>query len=161
MSFLIDGYNFLFRIEGLKKGSLEKKREQFIAILDRELICFKLPVYIIFDSSQQMSPYAQCAHCEHLDVLYAPKGKTADEYILELIEISRTPKILTVVTSDAGLARQSQALGAKTISIDDFVILIVKKIKKSSCQAPSYKETPSEMERLLRAFERKLTDGEI
>ena len=156
MSFLIDGYNFLFRIEGLKKGSLEKKREHFIDILDQELACFKSTVFIVFDSAQQMSHFAQCAHREHLDILYAPKGQSADEYILELVEISRSPKTLTVVTSDTGLARQCQHMGARTISIEDFIALIVKKVKKSICKPPCYRETPSEIERLLKAFERKL-----
>lgn len=161
MSFLIDGYNFLFRIEGLKKGSLEKRRQHFIAVLDQELGCFKTSVFIIFDSSQQMHSYAQCAHYEHLDVLYAPKGQSADEYILELIEISRTPKTLTVITSDAGLARQCQALGARTLSIEDFMLLVVKKGEKGVCRPISFQETPAEMERLLKAFEKKLKNTEF
>jgi len=158
VSFLVDGYNFLFRIQGLKKGSLEKMRNAFIETLDQELGCFKATVFIIFDSAEQIKPYAQCAHCEHLDVLYAPKGQTADQYILELVEISRTPKILTVVTSDTGLARQCQCLGAKTLSIDAFIQLMVKKGKKGICRPPAYQETPAEIQRLLKIFEKRLKE---
>jgi len=158
VSFLIDGYNFLFRIEGLKKSSLEKKREQFVDILNIELACFKTQVFIVFDSAKQERCYAQCAHFEHLDVLYAPKGQSADEYIIELIEISRTPKTWTVVTSDAGLARQCQHLGAMTVSIEDFICLIDKKSKTNCPRKTEYRDSPSEMERLLKAFEERLKD---
>ncbi|MBS0628705.1 MAG: NYN domain-containing protein [Verrucomicrobia bacterium] len=160
MSFLIDGYNFLFRIEGLKKGSLKKRRIHFIQILDQELSCFKASVFIIFDSSQQLHPYAQCAHYEHLDVLYSPKGQSADEYILELISISRTPKTLTVITSDTGLARQCHAMGAHTLSIEDFMLLVVRKGKKGICRPLCFQESPAEMERLLKEFEKRLRNIE-
>lgn len=133
-------------------------RNAFIETLDEELGCFKATVFIIFDSAEQMKPYAQCAHCEHLDVLYAPKGQTADQYILELVEISRTPKILTVVTSDTGLARQCQYLGAQTLSIEEFIQLIVKRGKKGICRPPSFQETPAEIERLLIIFEKRLKE---
>lgn len=161
MSFLIDGYNFLFRIEGLRKGSLEAQRQHFIEILNHELSCFRASVFIVFDSASQLHPYAQCAHCSHLDVLYAPKGQSADQYILELIEISRSPKTVTVITSDAGLGRQCRALGAKTLSIEDFLVLITRKRQKRICRPPPIQETVAEMERLLREFEKRLRDSEF
>lgn len=132
-------------------------RSAFIETLNEQLGCFRCTVFIVFDSAHQMSPYAQCAQCEHLDVLYAPKGRTADQYILELIEISRSPKSLTVVTSDTGLARQCHYLGAKTLSIEQFMELIVKKGKKGICRPPCYQETPAEIERLLKIFEKRLS----
>ncbi len=156
MSFLIDGYNFLFRIEGQKEKSLEEKREAFICTLNRELACFKASISLIFDSAEQQREYAQCAHLQNLDILYAPKGKTADEYIIELVEISKSPKTLTVVTSDGGLSRQCQQMGAKTLSIEAFVVIIVKKGKEPCRGKPCYRESPSQLERLLKIFEEKL-----
>lgn len=157
MSFLIDGYNFLFRIEGLKKGSLEKKRKAFIEILDKQLEHFTSHTFfVIFDSAQQLCDYAQCSHCSHLDVLYAPKGQSADEYIIELVEISRNPKTVTVITSDSSLARDCKHLGAKTLTIEEFVTLIVKKANRKIHRTSSFVETPFEMERLLKAFEERL-----
>lgn len=158
MSFLIDGYNFLFRIEGLRKGSLEQQRRHFIEVLDRELACFRASVFVIFDSAQQSRPFAQCVHCSHLDVLYAPKGQSADHYILELIEISKSPKLLTVISSDSGLVRQCRALGANTLSVEDFLILIARKGRKRVCRPMPIQDAPREIERLLREFERRLRD---
>ena len=159
VSFLIDGYNFLFRLEGAKGASLEKKRDAFIHTLNQELASFKSHVSVVFDSAEQFHDYAQKTPLEHLEVLYAPKGKSADEYIIELVEISKNPKILTVVTSDNGLAGQCQQLGAKTKSIEEFLKVIVKKTRSKPAAKPDNTESPAEVERLLAAFEKRLREN--
>lgn len=150
MSFLIDGYNFLFRLRS-KKGTLERQREHFIQTLNQALSFFQRPVQIVFDSSEQFHHYAQKAKLDHLEIIYAPKGKTADGYIIELIELCKNRKIVTVVTSDSGLTKQCQHLGATTESIEDFLKKLGKKKKQK--EKPNYTESEKEIERLLRIFE--------
>lgn len=156
MQYLIDGYNLLFRLHAGKGESLEKKRESLVSILNQELSTLKGPITIIFDSSEEIHDFARSAKLPNLDVVYAPKGKTADEYIIELVEQHKNPKILTLVSSDEGLARQCQHLGARTQSIEDFLIFVVKKHKTPSKEKPNYKESSTEMERLIKIFEERL-----
>lgn len=162
MQYLIDGYNFLFRLGEGKKKSLEQAREALIAALNEKLHVFRAPVSIVFDSSEQIRDFAQSAKLPNLDVLYAPKGLTADEYMIELVEQAKNPKNTTIVSSDGGLARQCQHLGAKTLSIDEFLHLLQKRNGKKPSVKPIYKETSHETERLLKIFEKKLQgDGEV
>lgn len=157
MDYIIDGYNFMFRIQDQKrKESFEKARETLIALLNEELRAIKTHASVVFDSSEAVREYAQSAFLKNIEVVYAPKGLTADEYIIELVEQSKSPKTLTVVTSDSGLARQCQHLGAKTISIEDFVALIARRNEQKPLSKPHYKEHPQQLERLRKIFEDKL-----
>lgn len=153
--YLIDGYNFLFRIP-TKKAALEQKRESLIRILNQELHSFKAHINIIFDSSEEIREFAQKKVFNHLEVIYAPKGKTADEYILELVHFSKNPKILTIVTSDNALAKQCHHAGASSCTIEQFIALLMKRNHVSKSTKPNYKETPAEIKRLLKIFEEKL-----
>lgn len=156
MHYFIDGYNLLFRLPQKKSRSLEKQRDSLIEVLDVELAPIKGEVSIIFDSSEEIRDFAQCAKKKNLQVLYAPKGKTADDYIIELVEQRKNAKIITVITSDGDLARQCQYLGSQTKSIEDFFAFISTKSKKKSKGKPLYKECPSEIERLIKIFEARL-----
>ena len=156
MYFLIDGYNLLFRIHGASGQSLEKRRESLIETLNQELVSFKGNISVVFDSSEQIRDFPQSAKLKNLDVVYAPKGQTADAYIIELAEQCRSPKMVTVVTSDGGLARQCQHIGTQTVSIEEFIAYVIKKRKKSPKDKPVYKESNAEIERLIKIFEEKL-----
>ncbi len=156
MYYLIDGYNFLFRLESSTRKSLEERRESLIQVLNEELTPFKGSAAIIFDSAEQIREFPECAKLSHLEVIYAPKGQTADAYIIELAEQNKSPRTLTVVTSDNGLARQCQHIGTETLSIEDFIAFVMKKNKKKPSQKPTYRESKSEIERLRKIFEGKL-----
>jgi len=145
----------MFRIQQGKFLSLEEKRTSIIQALNEALTSFKSEVSIVFDSSQQIRDYAQSAELFSLEVIYAPRGQTADEYIIELVQLSKNPKIKTVVTSDSGLARQCEHLGAKVLSTEDFIAFVLKKMKKKPSSKKEYKESPAEIERLLEIFEKK------
>ncbi len=156
MYYLIDGYNFLFRIDGSKKSPLEERRESLIHVLNEKLTPFKGRVAIVFDSAEQMREFPQCAILSHLEVIYAPKGQTADTYIIELVEQRKSPRTITVVTSDSGLAHQCRHIGTEILSIDDFIAFVIKKNTKRSPVEPSYCESKKEIERLRKIFEDRL-----
>lgn len=156
MRYLIDGYNFLFRLRETRKQPLEKRRESLIEILDQELSCFKTRILLVFDSSEQICDYAQCAPKKNLDILYAPRGKTADCYIIELVDSDKNPGMVTVVSSDSGLTRQCQHLGAHTLTIEKFLTLVFKKRHKTDrSKKPDYRQSSAEMERLRKIFEER------
>ena len=155
MHYYVDGYNFLFRIFE-KIDPLEKKRNQLINLLNEELKFLKGRCSLVFDSSEQIRDCPQCAFLENLEVIYTPRGLTADNYIIELVEHSRTPKAITIVTSDNGLGRQCRHLGSLVMTIEAFIIFILKKTKKSEDTKPSQTSSDAEIERLRKIFENRL-----
>lgn len=155
MHYIIDGYNFLFRFRD-KYPSLEKNRKQLIDLLSEELFFLKGSCSIVFDSSEATKDYAQTTSHGQLEVIYAPKNLSADEYIVELVENSPAPKTKIIVTSDSGLGAQCKHLGAVVTSIEEFVLLIMKKTRKKDDTKPILKESQPEIERLLKIFEGKL-----
>ncbi|MDN3507265.1 MAG: NYN domain-containing protein [Simkaniaceae bacterium] len=156
MFYLIDGYNFLFRLESTKEKSLEKRRESLICILNEQLASFKGGAAVVFDSAEQIREFAQCAALDHLEVLYAPKGLTADNYIIELAEQSKSPRTITVVTSDSGLARQCQHIGTNTLSIEEFITLLSRRNQEKPQGKPRCCDSNAEIERLRKIFEDRL-----
>lgn len=157
MHYLIDGYNFLFRLSETKPSSLEEKRASLLIILNEALAEYNLSVSVVFDSSEQVRDYAQSIQSDALEVIYAPKGRSADEYIIELVELKKNPKAETVVTSDGGLARQCKHLGTRVLTIEEFIAFLIQKAKKSQKDTkPAYKETPRSLQRLLKIFEDRL-----
>lgn len=157
MHYLIDGYNFMFRLSEQKPSSLEERRTSLLTLLNEAISSYNLSASIIFDSADQERDFAQSARFGTLEVIYAPKGQTADEYIIELVEITKNPKTETVVTSDGELARKCQYIGAHTLTIEEFIAYLIKKAqKKQATTKPNYQETSKNLERLLKIFEDRL-----
>ena len=155
MHYYVDGYNFLFRIFE-KIDPLEKKRDQLINILNEELKFLKGRCSLVFDSSEQIRDCPQCAFLDNLEVVYTPKGLTADHYIIELVEHSRIPKALTVVTSDTDLGRQCRRLGSHVMTIEAFIAFVIKKTARTRDPKPSISPSKAEIERLRKIFENRL-----
>jgi predicted RNA-binding protein with PIN domain len=155
MEYWIDGYNLLFRLEKKKGLSLEKRRERFIETLNQKLSSFKGKIKIVFDSAEQLREVPQLAKLAHLEVIYTPRGSSADAYLIELVDQCKNPKVITVVTSDTGLATQCQHLGAKTLSVEGFLALIEKRQKREIFEEKPGPATQKEVERLTKIFEKK------
>lgn len=155
MHYLVDGYNLLFLV-CQKQASLESRRDNLIDLLNQELSFLKGRCSLIFDSAEQIRECPECAFVENLEVIYTPKGLTADAYIIELAEQNRAPKTLTVVTSDSGLARQCKHIGTHVLSIEAFLTFIAKKNRKKEKPKPENRATKAEIERLRKIFEERL-----
>ncbi|NGX45180.1 MAG: hypothetical protein K940chlam2_00323 [Chlamydiae bacterium] len=152
--YLIDGYNLLFRIEE-SKLPLEKRRDALIAILAEELRPFQFSAAVVFDGEDPVCKYASRTFFEDLEVIYTHTGQTADEFIIEMVEISSNPSLLTVISSDEGLKRQCAHLGAKTLSIESFITMLAKKRARSNREPTKPCHDP-DIERLRKIFEKKL-----
>jgi hypothetical protein len=55
-----------------------------------------------------------------MEVHYAPRGKTADDAIVEFLRASRQPGQYAVVTNDTGLIGRVKALGASVLRASEF-----------------------------------------
>jgi len=74
-------------------------------------------VTVVFDGRPGRSGPPEQAEGEPLRVLYARRGgrNAADERIAELVADDADPASLTVVTSDAALRREVEALGGRVV----------------------------------------------
>lgn len=155
MQYWIDGYNLLFKMPSLE-GSLEEKRRQLILDLNAYSKKLHLSFILVFDAKTKGAPLALRSHYDSLEILYATGSKTADEAILEEIELLGIGSRACVVTSDRGLAYQARALGTSTMSLLEFVQFLTKKQKRRSLPLVESKDSPKEIERLCKIFEQRL-----
>jgi predicted RNA-binding protein with PIN domain len=149
MKYLIDGYNFIFALDVPHK-SLQTLREAAIAFLRPRFLRKKLSGTIVFDGAER--GYQSDAP---LHIAYAPKGQSADGYILEMIAGAKNPKEITVVSNDRGLGRQAAYMGAKIISVDAFIKFLMR-IKAGTAKEP--KESATQIDRLLKIFEERFRE---
>ena len=161
MKYLVDGYNLLFR-RLKKRGALEKIRQSMIEELNETISPLNLQIILVFDGAQEHPLHPTRGHFDALELVYTPKGSTADAYITEEVACAKSPSQMTVVTNDRQLASRCKNLGAKQLTIDAFLSLVAKKQhkKKRSANSPpavrGFYESTAEFTRLLRAFEKRL-----
>jgi predicted RNA-binding protein with PIN domain len=160
--YLIDGYNFLFRL-AKSRAAFQTKRLIFIERLNELASSLRLNAAVVFDSSDPSYRLARRGHFDALEIIYTTKDLSADAYILEKIQTTKHPERITVITSDRELSAHSKALGAKTLSVEAFLAFLTKKKKaRAPKKAPSriLRESDAEIERLLRIFEKRLENLE-
>jgi len=75
---------------------------------------------------------------QNLEVIYSPINTTADDYIIEFLEIKKQPKIWTLITHDRELKRRAKSLGAKTLDINSFLENLFKKGRKPTPEKPTF-----------------------
>lgn len=110
---------------------------------------------LIFDGSHKRDEESGRGYQSPLEIIYTPKGLSADLYILEILECQNNKRAVTLVTNDEGLKRQARALGVNVKSCEDFIhFLERKKPKQKSFEV--IKESKHNFERLLKIFEDNL-----
>lgn len=161
MYYLIDGYNFLFSLLDSKQ-SLAAQREKIIFFIKKQFTIFELSGSLIFDGSRCRDEESGISYPSPLEVVYTPKGQTADNYIIEKIESGKKQDQFTVVTNDRGLIANCRPLGAKIVSNRDLIRWLQEKNKKRKKTAKiSIVETKQNIDRLLKAFEDKLKEEDF
>ncbi len=160
MLYFIDGYNLLFRMFH-SQDKLEKQRNIIISFLIKRITSLKGEVYLIFDGKYKNDEFEGRDYFDALNVIYTPKGQTADNYIIDRAEYSQQTSQITVISSDKALTGKCKALGCITQSIDAFLNQLLKKQKKPlpafEIQDP-FSDTRHNIERLQKIFEKKLKE---
>ncbi|MCI5051681.1 MAG: NYN domain-containing protein [Simkaniaceae bacterium] len=156
MQFLIDGYNLLFR-RPERSQSLSESRRELIAYLINKLSTRNFKSAIVFDSNHELANINPTRYDKPpIEIIYAPEEKSADCYIIELIQIHKNPKSITLVTSDRGLAMRAKEYGAKTMEVESFMKMIEKTSPKS--EKRDYQESPQRISQLEEIFEKRLKE---
>lgn len=161
MHYILDGYNFLFRLSKTYKVLIEQKK-QILSSISKWVSLHKIRMTFVFDSKQKDRFEAIRSHLKQLEIIYTPTHQSADDYIIQLIEKASHPAQKTVVSSDREVTGKAKQLGAKTQTIEQFLSWIVKKKgkKRTKNSLPSFQETPFQKERLLKIFEEKFLKEE-
>ncbi len=158
MQYIIDGYNFLFRYKSSTK-SLEKDRNLVIESIDHLCRHFKIHACIVFDShSDHSENYPSKAILECIEVVYSPKNRSADDYIIEMIDCTKHKKTKMVVTSDNFLRQQVKSLGGLSITIEEFLSQFSISNTKKETEEKPFSENEKELQRLLKIFQNKFRD---
>ncbi len=158
MYYIIDGYNLIFSAKDDSKSTLQSLRQKLITALQREFAGKKISGIIVFDGSHRRDEESGLSYPSPLTIAYTPKGQSADEYIIERVELSKTPKQITVISNDRSLIRHVKSLGAKAMDNDAFLVWVYKRKKRKKMAEP--KDSPENIERLLRIFEKKLKESD-
>jgi len=153
MYYLIDGYNLIFSLIESKE-SLKALRGKVIHSLQKQFGKRKISGMLVFDGAHRRDEESGFSYPSPLIVAYAPKGQSADDYIVEYIHVSKTPKQITVVTNDRGLGSHAKSGGAKVMGNDEFITWLHK--RKKSTIVKEVKETKQNIDRYLKIFEERL-----
>ena len=155
MIYYVDGYNLLFRLAD-SRTSLRKQRTSIIRFLQNQFVHLKSKGLLIFDGAHRPDEESGLSYPSPMELAFTPKGQSADENILDRVEMLSNRKNATVVTNDQGLKRQAGAFGAKTMSNDAFLKWLLKRASKKKAKRLPAKDSPQQIERLTKIFEEKL-----
>lgn len=159
--YLVDAYNLLFRYGHKKRSSLEENRKALIQDINTAAQALNLDITLVFDGKGDHLPYALRSHIDALTIVYTPSHQTADEYILQEVEMSNHPSTITVVSNDTELACKSALHGAQALSLKAFIHRIEKKqLQKKQRHAVTIEpqDSAQHIARLLALFEKELRD---
>jgi len=152
MYYLIDGYNLIFSLIESKE-SLQALRQKIIHAIQKHFARRKVSGTLVFDGAHRRDEESGLSYRSPLVIAYAPKGQSADEYIVERVQVAPHPKQITVVTNDRALARHAKSAGAKVQSNEEFLTWLKKRKKKPT---PEAVDTRQNIDRLLKIFEERL-----
>lgn len=155
MRYFVDGYNLLFYLTK-KRNPLRQYRHELICYFASSISSF-LDVVLVFDGSDPHEKHSTKHHIGPVEIVYTPLHTTADLYIFEEVQLYNKPAHTTVVSNDQELINRCKTLGAKALSLTDFLSYIAKKKAKQKKASPA-QETPQEISRLLKIFEKKLKE---
>jgi len=147
MKFIIDGYNVIHQIEQLTGKRLRAQREGLIRLLETARAKSKRlkDLSVVFDGqSDVLAPRIHSA----IKVIFT-KGKSADKKIKEIVEASNFARDIGVVSDDRQISSFISSVGAKKISVEEFL----KKIYLSCKKEPVFKLDQSEAKKINRELE--------
>jgi predicted RNA-binding protein with PIN domain len=126
MSLLIDGYNLLHASDVFPPASapptLEQSRRALLDFLVDHLPAKQLPRTIVtFDAVGAPPGLPREMTHRGLAVQFAPRGRTADELLEELIAAEPDPRNLLVISSDHRVQRAARQRGAKYIGSETWM----------------------------------------
>ena len=123
LQYIIDGYNLLNHPRPSRVFDRQRSAtpaEKIISLIKRQRLTgsSKNKVTVVFDGypPSGQSPVAE----RGMEIIFA-RGVSADEKIKTMVERSANPKNIFVVSDDKEIRFMIKALGAASLTIDDFI----------------------------------------
>lgn len=155
--YLLDGYNLLFTLTE-SDHPLAEQRDKVVLFLQKRFAELKMTGTVVFDGKLRHGEESGRSYPSPLEVVYTPKGQSADAYIIEKLEMSQSPRQITVVTNDRGLIANARSLGAKIVPNREFVERLLSRKKKGPPTKTEMADSKQNIERLRIIFEKKLSE---
>src|SRR5215467_11755814 len=118
MPYIVDGNNVMGQIPGWHR---DRDRARFELL--KQLAAFarlrRVRVTVAFDGAPDQK-FPEGSAFKGIQVLYARRGSSADDRIVELVESSKDPRGVTVVTSDRQLGFRVRQRGSKVLRSGEF-----------------------------------------
>lgn len=115
---VIDGYNVTRRRPHAGVTDIDAEREVLISQLQAYKKARRVKVTVVFDAPSSPALAERSENHGGVRVVYTGGGTEADELIKRMAKEKRDG--LTVVTSDAGVARYCAAVGAVVVGSEEF-----------------------------------------
>jgi len=124
MKYIIDGYNMVYKIEGLRGMELRGQRDSLLEILETAQASDQnlKNMAVVFDGQRGVSS----PPCNSTVEVIFSKGGSADSKIVQIVQCSGHARDITVVSDDRELRSAVGRLGAKKASIDSFLKTITR-----------------------------------
>ncbi|MEX1013005.1 MAG: NYN domain-containing protein [Waddliaceae bacterium] len=136
---------------------LQDRRNELLAEL--QVLAKTKEIAIVFDGALHEHDINR-SHLGDLEVHYTASGESADDYIIDYLPHMGNPKLITLVTSDKGLARRAKGLGVHTQSVEKFTQKLAKKKTKRTpplkSKAPTHQKRESTFDYYLEKFSRDI-----
>ncbi len=117
MHIVIDGYNYINRINGsrVQKGSsMDLLRRDFLEKCARYKKMRSARITVVFDAYDSFSPGRHSENFRGIDVIYSKEGETADDVIIGWIR--NRPAGLIVVSSDRAIIDEAKSKGVSFLT---------------------------------------------
>ena len=146
LHYIIDGYNIIKHNIFPHRNDMHESHKALINIIrDKKLSgSAKNKVTIVFDGSGDISTYVQSYPYE---IIFS-KNESADSKIKKLVSAAKNPKEIVVVSDDREIAFFIRAVGAKPLSVNEFMGKNDVAFKKARLEPVERRLTYTEMSKI-------------
>lgn len=125
MKILVDGYNLIAALWGMggDRAELERQREQLVETISRYKKARGHQMEVVFDGWKDGDPMGSRTRDRGVEVVFSPKGVTADEVIRDTVQESE--REILVVSSDKKVQGWTDTYGGKAINCRTFIARLI------------------------------------
>ncbi|MBU4304486.1 MAG: NYN domain-containing protein [Candidatus Omnitrophica bacterium] len=120
LHYIIDGYNVIKQVSFLTGRKLRAGRDGLVHFIE----CYRPhgsrrnEVTVVFDGKEDVANYEEKK--SSVRVLFS-RNESADDKIKRMVEVSRNPKRMVVVSDDKAIMFYCRAVGARVKSVKEFL----------------------------------------
>ncbi len=162
MSYLIDGFNLIYKFPELEEhmllDRLDRARTGLLARLQLFMKIKKYKIRVVFDGKKNPSRETRSETIAGIDVYYS-LDYSADFLIKEFIKKDPNPRMTTVVTSDRDIIAYIKRFKAQSIMSEKFADLMEKTFAElSDSVEPEKDENPAMTDEELSFWEQQFRE---